>query len=426
MRAEDNILLTRTGPDSAMGQMFRRYWLPAMLASELPENDCPPVRVKLLSERLLAFRDSEGRIGLIDEFCAHRGVSLWFGRNEECGLRCPYHGWKYDVTGQCVEVPSEPEESGFAKKIKLNSYPLVEAGGVLWAYMGPPDKQPPLPGFEWTALPASHRYFSKRHQECNWLQAMEGGIDSSHVSWLHSSDMQKDPLHKSTEGAEYQSDKNPKFEIVESEGGLYIAARRNARDNHYYWRITQFIMPSYTMVPPYGDNALNGHAWVPIDDENTIAWTFTYHPTRAISEMERDVMDKGGGIHVLFEPGTFRPRANKDNDYLMDRHAQKSGMTYSGVAGIANQDAAIQESMGPTVDRTRENLCTTDNAIIMARSLLRKAALGLRDKDSAPPALSPDCHAVRSATYVLPHDESFLSKRETAFIAHAGKKPVAI
>ncbi len=409
-----------------MGDMFRRYWLPAMLASELPQNDCPPVRVKLLSERLLAFRDSEGRLGLIDEFCAHRGVSLWFGRNEECGLRCPYHGWKFNVNGQCLEVPSEPEASGFAKKIKLKSYPLVEAGGVLWTYMGPPDEQPPLPGFEWTNLSAEHRFFSKRLQECNWMQAMEGGIDSSHVSWLHSADMHKDPLHKSTRRAQYQSDQKPLFEIIESEGGLYIAARRNAERDMYYWRITQFIMPFYTMVPPYGGNALNGHAWVPIDDENCFAWTFTYHPARALTQVERDVMAAGGGIHTLYVPGTFRPKANKYNDYLIDRAGQKSGQTYSGVHGIAIQDAAVQESMGPIVDRSRENLCTTDNAIIMARSRLRKAMLALRDKNEAPPAIDPACHAVRSATYVLPKTESFLSVRDVAFIAHAGKAPVAI
>ncbi len=145
MRAEQNELLTRTGPGTPMGELFRRYWLPALLASELPERDCAPVRVKLLSERLIAFRDSGGRLGLIDEFCAHRGVSLWFGRNEESGLRCPYHGWKYDVTGQCVEIPSEPDNPRLCQRMKLKSYPLVERGGVLWTYMGPKDKQPPLP-----------------------------------------------------------------------------------------------------------------------------------------------------------------------------------------------------------------------------------------------------------------------------------------
>src|SRR5262249_12069427 len=156
-----------------LGNLFRRYWIPALLSEELPEPECPPVRVKLLSERMIAFRDTQGRLGLIDEFCAHRGVSLWFGRNEENGLRCPYHGWKYDYTGQCVEVPSEPEESGFCRKIKLKSYPLVERGGILWAYMGPPQNQPPLPAFEWATLLPSHCHTSKRCQECNYLQAME-------------------------------------------------------------------------------------------------------------------------------------------------------------------------------------------------------------------------------------------------------------
>ena len=181
LRKEQNDLLTQTGPGTPMGRLFRCYWLPALLAEELPENDCPPVRVKLLAERLLAFRDSEGRCGLIDEFCAHRGVSLWFGRNEEGGLRCPYHGWKYDVTGQCIEVPSEPVESGFCKKVKLASYPLVKRGDVLWTYMGPPEQKPPLPEWEFALVPPEQTFVSKRLQECNWLQAMEGGIDSSHV-----------------------------------------------------------------------------------------------------------------------------------------------------------------------------------------------------------------------------------------------------
>src|SRR5947207_15665774 len=181
MKAEQNELLTRTEPGTPMGELFRRYWLPALLASELPEPDCPPVRLKLLGERMVAFRDTEGRLGLIDEFCAHRGVSLWFGRNEECGIRCPYHGWKYDVTGQCVEVPSEPAESGFCQKIKLKSYPLIERGGVVWVYMGPAGEQPPLPEYEFATVGEAQSYTSKRLQECNYLQAMEGGIDSSHV-----------------------------------------------------------------------------------------------------------------------------------------------------------------------------------------------------------------------------------------------------
>jgi phthalate 4,5-dioxygenase len=401
LRREHNELVTQTGPGTPMGDLFRHYWIPILLADELPENECPPVRVKLLSERLLAWRDTQGRYALIDEFCAHRGVSLWFGRNEESGLRCPYHGWKYDHTGQCIEVPSEPAESGFCNKIKLKSYPLVERGGILWAYLGPPEQPPPMPEFEWATVPAGHRYISKRAQECNYLQAMEGGIDSSHVSFLHSGDLHSDPLHRGTKGAQYQSDRRPSFEVAQSPGGLHIGARRNAEEGHYYWRITQWIMPWYTMVPPYGDNALNAHAWVPIDDENCFTWTFTYHPTRPLSAMELDTMRRGGGIHVELIPGTFRPVINKDNDYGIDRAAQKSGRTYSGVSGIAMQDASVQESMGPIQDRSKENLVSTDNAIIMARHRLRQAALALQN-GVAPPGLAPECQRVRSATFVLP------------------------
>src|SRR5229473_1838997 len=180
LRKEQNDLLTQTGPGTSGGKLFRSYWLPALLAEELPGNDCPPVRVKLLSERLLAFRDSEGRLGLIDEFCAHRGVSLWFGRNEENGIRCAYHGWKYDVTGQCVDLPSEPEESGMRRSIRLGSYPAIERAGVIWAYLGPAGEKPEDPAYEWTQVPSAHRYVSKRLQESNYLQAMEGALDSIH------------------------------------------------------------------------------------------------------------------------------------------------------------------------------------------------------------------------------------------------------
>ena len=204
LRPEINELLTRTGPGTAMGELFRQYWIPAMLAEELPENECPPVRVKLLSERMVAFRDSDGRYGLIDEFCAHRGASLWFGRNEESGLRCPYHGWKYDVTGQAIEIPSEPENSTFCANVKLTSYPLVKVGDVLWTYMGDPEKQPPLPEFEFATVPPDQTYTSKRWQESNWLQAFEGGIDSSHVSFLHSGGLKIRPAVQGHQGQRVQ------------------------------------------------------------------------------------------------------------------------------------------------------------------------------------------------------------------------------
>jgi phthalate 4,5-dioxygenase oxygenase subunit len=407
MRAEQNVFLTRTGPGTPMGELFRCYWLPALLASELPAADCPPVRVKLLSERLIAFRDSQGRLGLIDEFCAHRGVSLWFGRNEEGGLRCAYHGWKYDVSGQCIEIPSEPDNPQLCRRMKLKSYPLVERGGVLWTYMGPPEQQPPLPEHEWATVPAAQRHVSKRWQECNYLQAMEGGIDSSHVSFLHRHNIRTDPMFKGARGNEYNlRDLRPHFEVAESPGGLYIGARRNAEDGKYYWRITQWVMPSFTLIPPRGDHPIGGHSWVPIDDENCWAWSTNHHATRPLTGEEREALEAGKGIHTPLIPGTFRPVANKDNDYLMDRQAQREGRSFSGVEGFAMQDASVQESMGPVQDRTRENLVPTDQGIIMARRRLIAAAQALA-QGVRPPGTEAQHQRVRSVSVVLEKDLNF-------------------
>ena len=333
LRREQNDLLTQTGPGTPGGALFRSYWIPALLAQELPENKCPPVRVKLLSERLLAFRDTQGRYGLIDEFCAHRGVSLWFGRNEENGLRCPYHGWKYDVTGQCVEVPSEPAESRYCNRIRLKSYPLVERGGILWTYMGAPDRQPPLPEFEIALERPEQRYIAKRLQESNWLQALEGGIDSSHVSWLHRGDLNSDPLFRGAKGNQYNlNDARPVFEVVESSGGLYIGARRNAEGGHYYWRITPWVMPAFTMIPPRGNHPVHGHFWVPIDDHNCWTWSFDYHPLRALTEAELQAMRDG---KVGLGPGVFVPDAAHEGGQRVPRRAPLAGATVEFAGEVA-------------------------------------------------------------------------------------------
>ena len=422
LRKEQNDFLTQTGKGAPMGEMFRRYWIPALLSEELPENDCPPVRVKLLSERLIAFRDTEGRLGLLDEFCPHRGTSLWFGRNEECGLRCPYHGWKFDVEGNCLDVPSEPEESGFRKRIKTTAYPLIERGGILWTYMGPRDQEPPPPTWEFIMVPSEHSFTSKRLQENNWLQALEGGIDSAHVSFLHRGNLNSDPLFKGARGNQYNlNDSQPFFEVVEHDAGLYIGARRKAENGTYYWRITPWVMPSFTMVPPRGDHPIHGHFWVPIDDHTCWAWSFDYHPTRKLTTAEVDAMRDGKGIHVRYIPGTYRPLANKDNDYLMDRAAQKAGATYSGIEGIGMQDASLQESMGPIVDRTRENLTTTDNGIIMARIKLLRAAKALAEKGVIPPGRSNEEQQVRSAAIILEAGKAFVDGRDDYLKVKHGK-----
>ena len=425
LNQEQNDLLTRTGPGTPMGNLFRSYWIPALLAEELPENDCPPVRVKLLSEHLIAFRDTEGRYGLVDEFCAHRRVSLWFGRNEDCGLRCPYHGWKFDYTGQCVEIPSEPE-TGFASRVKLTSYPVIERGGVLWTYMGAPEQQPPYPEWEFIMVPPDQTFTSKRWQENNWLQAMEGGIDNSHVSWLHGDALRSDPLFMGARGNTYMfSDRAPVFEVVESPGGLYIGARRNAEDDNYYWRITQYVVPAFTMIPPRGTHTLHGHFWIPSDDGHCWAWSYDYHPTRAIKPEERESMEAGRGIHVKCIPGSFRSVANRENDYLMDREKQKSGELSSGVESIGMQDASLQESMGPIVDRIREHLVSSDTGIIMAR---RKLLRILKDMEEGktPPARLPEEQRIRSASLILPADQSFQEAAAESLRASEGVAPVSV
>jgi phthalate 4,5-dioxygenase len=424
--AQENDELTQTGPGTLMGGLFRRYWLPALHASEVATPDCPPVRVKLLSESLVCFRDSKGNLGLVDEFCAHRGVSLWFGRNEECGLRCPYHGWKYDVTGQCIDLPSEGEAGPMRKRIKLKSYPCIELGGVVWTYMGPPELKPEPPGLEWAHVAPERRFVSKRLQESNFLQALEGGIDSSHVSFLHGAALKSDPLFAGSKGNRYNDhDRMPEFDVVDFAGGLLIGARRNADEGRYYWRITPWIMPTHTIIPPRAGHPLGAHAWVPIDDQNCWAWSINYHPNRALSSKELEAMRGGRGIHVSYVPGTFIPLQNKRNDYLIDREKQKNNLTYSGVEGIAMQDASLQESMGLIQDRTRENLCPTDRGIVITRRRLLEAARAVRE-GKAPPALGAGEQRVRSCAIELPREQHFKDHAKHGLFAPPDTDPVTV
>jgi phthalate 4,5-dioxygenase len=390
--------LVLTGPGTAMGNLMRRYWVPILLSREIEEPDGPQVRVHILGERLLVFRDTSGQVGLIDEFCSHRGASLYFGRNEENGIRCAYHGLKFSHQGECVDVPSAPQ---LCHNFGIKAYPCIERAGVVWAYMGPADKRPAPPEIEWCTLPASHVFVSKRLQECNWLQAMEGGIDTSHVSYVHRYEVDEDPMHQGTKANEYiKADGNVIFQIEKSDFGLTLYGRRNGEPDSYYWRITQWLFPWFTLIPPFGDHALGGHVWVPIDDERCWAWSINFRPHKPLSEQERRDMTQGKGIHCAYEPGTFRPKANKDNDYLLDRRAQKEKRAYSGVFGIAIQDASLQESMGSIQDRESEKLLPTDRAIVMARRMLYEAATRLAE-GTEPPALDSSKQHVRAAGVLL-------------------------
>ena len=398
MRNEKSETLVRTGPGTRMGNLLRRYWVPILRSSEIAEPDGPQIRVQILGEKLLAFRTTDGEVGLISEFCSHRGASLYFGRNEENGIRCSYHGLKFARDGSCVDVPSAPQLCG---SMGIAGYPCIERAGIVWAYLGPKEKQPSPPEVEWCNLPESHVFVSKRLQECNYLQAMEGGIDTSHVTYVHRFEVDDDPMHRDTKANDYiKADGNVIFEIEQNACGLTLFGRRNGEPDSYYWRVTQWLFPWFTLIPPFGDHALGGHVWVPIDDHNCWAWSINFHPGKPLSAEERRDMEEGKGIHCPYEPGSFRPLANKDNDYLMDRAAQKDKRAYSGVFGFAAQDASLQESMGPIQDHEHEKLLPTDRAIVMARRLLYDAAVAL-ENGGEPPALDAEQQRVRAAGVLL-------------------------
>jgi hypothetical protein len=292
--------------------------------------------------------------------------------------------------------------------------------------MGPPELKPEPPALEWASVPPERRFVSKRLQECNYLQALEGGIDSSHVSFLHSGALKSDPLFAGAKGNVYNDqDRMPQFDVVEFEGGLLIGARRNADNDKYYWRITPWILPTHTIIPPRGDHPIGAHVWVPIDDHNNWAWSINYHPKRALSSAELAAMKDGQGIHNKYVPGTFVPLANKGNDYLMDRHAQKAGVHYSGIEGIAMQDASLQESMGPIQDRTRENLCPTDRGVVMARRMLVQAAEASRVGKRVP-GLDPAEQRVRSCSIELARDQHFKEHARHGLFAPLDTDPVTV
>ncbi len=399
----DNELLTRVGPGTPMGELLRRFWIPGLLEEEVPEPDCPPVRLRLLGEDLVAYKDTEGRIGILDNYCAHRRASLFFGRNEEGGLRCVYHGWKFNVEGRCVDMPSEPAESNFKDKVRITSYPAVARGGIVWLYMGPAEHQPELPQFEWSLLPDGQRVATKRLEECNWAQAVEGGIDSSHISFLHRNLADLNPDAPKTLHQKYAAgDRSPSFTIKQTDYGFMVGAKRNAEEGQQYWRITQFLTPFYTMIPPVlvrdtdsRSMGYGGHAWVPIDDDNTWTWNLSANPHRPYEESSR-----GGGLEEALD-AKYRPLRNRDNDYELDREMQRS-VNYTGIVGINTQDRAVQESMGRTIDRSAEHLGTTDAAVIAFRRRLMRMALALQEGVGPAEAVNGDWYRVRSASAVLP------------------------
>ena len=429
LTSADNELLVRTRPGTAMGEYFRRYWLPVALSREMPAPDSAPIRVKVMGEELVAFRDTNGRVGLIEPRCAHRGTSLFFGRNEECGLRCVHHGWKYDVEGRCVEMPNVPRDAAMQGKVFIKAYPTREFGEMVWGYFGPREHMQELPQLEHGLLPSAHRYVTKRLQQCNWAQSMDGAVDTAHFSFLHmpspSRAANTDPTVAADENRIrwLRNDPMPQFTITDHEVGFVVGGARNADGRDLYWRITQFMLPSHSITPSaMPGEVYYGYTWVPVDDESCWIYIYAWHPDRPITAEERARYEKGGyGQFAELGPG-YIPIRNRGNDYLIDREAQKH-VSFTGVRGIAEQDTMAQESQGPIADRTREHLTATDVGVAHFRRLMLKEANALRAGTEPAAARRHASYRLRSGGAVLPSELSFEDVMKKRFGSSTGKIP---
>jgi phenylpropionate dioxygenase-like ring-hydroxylating dioxygenase large terminal subunit len=423
LSTQDNDIMCRVGAGTPMGDLMRQYWLPALISSELPSVDSAPYRLRLLGENLIAFRVTSGAVGVVANACPHRGASMFFGRNEEEGLRCVYHGWKFAVDGACVDMPSEPAESNFRSKVNIRAYPAQERNGIVWVYMGPRETPPPLPHLETNMLAGGQTNASKILRECNWMQALEGDIDTSHLSFLHLGAVKAETAAPGSFDYYGVKDRSPKYDVIETEFGTSYGAYRPAEEDTYYWRIANFLFPFYTMIPT-GTLGVVVHvrAWVPADDEHTIFWGMSVPRTGAVGRQGAQATDRnaasgrpagaasnGARTGNDYLPSTtdwlgrWRISQNKRNDYLIDREAQASGVNYTGIGGIFQQDQAVTESMGPIYQRDHEHLGTSDSMIIRTRRRLINAARALQESGTVPPGVdTPAVYRTRSGSVILP------------------------
>jgi phthalate 4,5-dioxygenase len=403
---EENELITRTGPGTPMGEAIRRYWVPACLSSELPERDGDPIRVRLLGEDLVAFRDTQGRIGLLPENCPHRGAALYLGRNEEGGLRCLYHGWKMDIEGKVLDTPCEPPESVVRFKARARAYAVHEQGDVVWAYMGPPDKQPPFPDYQWTLVPAPNRSVKKVLEECNWVQSLEGSMDRSHNVVLHDG---RDIMRYPDDQAHLREQPR-KVEVVNTRYGLFhVATQPDRKDPDHLKTVSArpFALPftSYVAGPrsgnwnepgfEEGNHPWGVHIFVPVDDDNNLYYEVRYHPNMEVDQVE-ETRFLVVGVDIDAEGRKTKRRL--ENHYLQDREAMRARRTFSGIDGRPHEDMSMIESMGRIYDRTQEHLGLADVVTIRLRQrLLDTANEVLEGRD--PPGLDPSIPYERLASF---------------------------
>jgi len=416
--ASESRELTETGPSTVMGELMRQYWIPALMSAEL-KRDGAPLRLMLLGEKLVAFRDSAGRVGVMDHRCPHRCASLFLGRNEEHGLRCVYHGWKFDVAGNCVDMPSVPPHQDFKHKVKARAYPSLERAGLVWVYMGQRREVPPLPAFEVLNVPEDEINLTLIQRDCNYLQALEGEIDTSHFGFLHAGHVDADEVAEEEPLRHTITSRAPEYQVRDTDWGTQYGAYRPAGAGRTYWRCANFLFPFWTQAPngEFGSH-VHARAWVPLDDGHTMfCFLWWKRGTSAMTLPQPALKDgtpnggTGRGNKLLPNTsdwlGRFRLAANASNDWGLDRAAQLEGSIFSGIDGIHLQDQAITESMGPIADHALEHLAPSDQMITRTRRRLLRAARALRDQGKMPPGVED------AQVYAEARSGYFLSARDT-------------
>jgi phthalate 4,5-dioxygenase len=407
-KQKDSEDLLRVGPGTTMGAMMRQYWIPAVMSSEL-ERDGAPMRLMLLGEKLIAFRDSSGRVGVMDHRCPHRCASLFLGRNEENGIRCVYHGWKYDAEGNCVDMPNAPPpHQDFKHKVKAKAYKVAERNGLVWVYMGSRKEAPPLPAIEASLLPEAELQISLVQRECNWLQALEGDIDTSHFGFLHTGRVQPEDVAPDSLLRWTVTNRAPEYHVTDTSYGTMYCAYRPAEARQTYWRFANFLFPFWTQTPQGPFDRVNTRAWVPMDDTHTMFVSLSWRGSPpSMRPLKNGQMVPGSRLGFDYLPNTtdwhgrWRLTQNPSNDWMIDRTAQK-GESFTGIASIHGQDQAVTESMGAITDHGFENLAPSDLMIARTRRRLLRAARAFAKDGKVPPCVDdPGIYtAVRSGDFL--------------------------
>jgi phenylpropionate dioxygenase-like ring-hydroxylating dioxygenase large terminal subunit len=391
MKTQDSLDLTRVGPGTVMGEFMRQYWMPAALSSEV-KADGDPLRLMILGEKLVAFRDSEGRVGILDHRCPHRCASLFLGRNEESGIRCVYHGWKFDVNGRCMDMPNVPAQRDFKDRVHAKAYRTAERNGLIWIYMGRQQDNPPvLPAIE-ANLDAQCEIWCLQ-RECNWLQALEGDIDTSHVGFLHVGALKPEDLPLDHPMRPTVLNRAPEYEVKATQWGVMYGGHRANDDGQKSWRVAHFMFPFWTQTPniKFSSRAI-ARAWVPMDDEHSMLFDISY----GVDEGNPAYISQRKTGEPLFEKfeyaapstdwfGRWRCKDAAHNDWGIDRESQRTGVHFTGIGNITIQDQAVTESMGPITDHAFENLGPSDQMIARTRRSLLQAARAWQAQGEIPP-----------------------------------------